>query len=102
MLASPAHAVFWCTGQITNSYIDGAGSVVILGTWLNGYQQICNLNTAWNNVTPTTCKGWLSIVELVTVTGKNAVVQMPDTVTSCSAIPGYANAPAPIYVMLQQ
>jgi hypothetical protein len=101
-LASPAFAVIHCSGQITNSYVDSVGNVVILGTWLNGYQQICNVNTTWNGVSPTTCKGWLSIVELVTISGKTAILQMDDTVTSCSSIPNYASSPAPTYVMLQQ
>ncbi|MBS0449128.1 MAG: hypothetical protein JSR59_24670 [Proteobacteria bacterium] len=98
----PSAFAMHCGRQITNSYVDAGGSVVILGTWGSGYQQICNVNATWNNVSPTTCKGWLSVVELVTATGKTAILDMSDAVTSCSTIPGYASSPAPVYVMLQQ
>ena len=94
-----AQQLQWCGGQITTTYVHAVGNVYIMGTWLNDYQQICNLDAPWNGVSVSTCKGWLSLAELAVTTGKNVTLQI--IAPSCSSIPNYERSPAPVYIMLR-
>lgn len=89
-----------CGGQVKNLYVNAAGNVYMLGTWLNTYQQICNVNSDWKAVPTTTCKSWLSLLELATASSMNVTITI--NATSCTSIPTYESSPPPSYVMINQ
>ena len=91
----------WCSGQITSTWIDEAGHVVIKGTWRNDHTQVCNLNTTWKGVTTETCKGWLSLAQVAQVAKTGVTVYYAD-ITSCADMPVYQASPNPGYVMLTE
>jgi hypothetical protein len=99
-LPAVAQASVVCGGQVKNMYVNSAGNVYILGAWLNTYQQVCNLNAEWNGVSTTTCKGWLSIIEVATAASLNVTITI--NAVSCTSIPTYESAPPPSYIMINQ
>jgi hypothetical protein len=95
-----AQAAVVCGGPVKNMYVNSFGNVYILGTWLNTYQQVCNLNAEWNGISTTTCKGWLSILEVATAANLNVTINI--NAASCTSIPTYESAPPPNYIMINQ
>ena len=91
----------WCTGTISNLWVDKGGSIFIHATWRNGHTKICNLNKVWKAVSPSTCKSWQALTQQAHATQKKVIVQYPN-LSSCKAIPAYSAAPSPNYVMLRK
>ena len=91
----------WCTGTISNVWINKGGSIFIHGTWRNGHTQICNLNKAWKGISPVTCSSWQALTQQAHATQKKVILQYSN-LSSCKAIPTYGGSPSPNYVMLRK
>lgn len=91
----------WCSGTISNLWIDKGGSIFLYGTWRNGHTKICNLNKSWKGVSPSTCKSWQALTQQAHATQKKVIVQYKN-LSSCKAIPTYSRALSPNYVMLRK
>lgn len=102
MLAlSSAHAApQWCSGTLSNLYIDDAGTVFATVSWRGDYVRFCNVNQSTGSVSQTTCMSWLSLM-------RSAVQRNAQTITyygeapACNVVPTYGAAPVPGYFMLQ-
>lgn len=90
----------FCTGTLSNLYIDEAGNVSAAVSWRGDYVRFCNVNQSTGTVSQTTCMAWLSMM-------RSAVQRAAQTITyyseapSCNAMPTYGAAPVPGYFMLQ-
>lgn len=91
----------WCSGTISNLWVDKGGSIFIRGTWRNGHTQICNFNKSWKGVSSGTCKSWQALTQQAHATQKKIIVQYKN-LSSCKAIPAYSAAPSPENVMLRK
>ncbi|MDM3869723.1 hypothetical protein QSV34_00005 [Porticoccus sp. W117] len=91
----------WCNGKIKHVFVYRTGEVVVLGSWMNQWTTICNLNEEWKEVSAEQCKNWYSLIQTAVVTKSPAIVYYTDA-PECSALPTYGNAPAPYYVMLRE
>jgi hypothetical protein len=101
-VANPALAApQWCGGKIERMFHDAGGVVFIFPTFRNDWIAICNVNAAWQGVTPEVCRGWLSET-LSVILGDKSVTIFYSDVPSCEAIPYYSLAPAPSYVMVHK
>ena len=93
----------WCSGKVTQVWINETGNLYIYGDWINNHTMICNVNEAWNGVTPAVCNNWFSIVLAARLSNTNVKVHYADGyVDSCATIPAYAASPRPAYVMSHQ
>ena len=92
-------ATQWCDGKIAHTFADRSGGVYIFGTWRNDWQQICNLNFVWKEISVSSCRAWFSTSQTAVVTQQPVIVSI-DT-TSCATMPTYGESPSPIYLMLR-
>lgn len=95
-----ARADAYCSAIVTLAYTDAGGHVTIYAPWRGGWTTLCNLNSAWKGVEPSTCFGWFSVVNTAVVNGKNIKLFYADAQANCATMPTYGDAPAPAYVML--
>lgn len=91
----------WCSGKITNSYIEHTGNVYIIGSWRGDHTKVCNINTEWRGVTTETCKMWVSYIQVALISQSPVTMHYGD-IESCGSIPSYGSAPKPSYIMLKQ
>lgn len=95
----------WCSGVISELWIDSSGNVFVSPTWRADHLRVCNINDALASaggplISTTTCLSWLSLLRTGVAGAKNMTIFYADAPT-CSAIPTYVNAPTPWYVMLR-
>lgn len=100
--AAPAHAANqWCSGTLSNLYIDAAGTVLVAPSWRGDYVQVCNINQAnAAGITPTTCVAWVSLMRSAVSRSAQTIVYYSDA-PACNAMPTYGAAPSPSYLMLK-
>jgi len=93
----------WCTGTISNIYIDSAKNVIIKGNWRNEYTRVCTTDGSIG-VDTVTCSLWFSLATTSLTNDKPVTLMYDDQNGSftCQTIPSYANAPGPVYVMLMK
>lgn len=91
----------WCTGKVTNAYIDSDKNVILKGSWRNEYTRICSTDGS-NGVDTITCSLWFSIITTSMVHDKEVILMYSDqnSTLNCSNIPTYSSSPRPDYVML--
>lgn len=94
-----ARAAAWCTGTISASWVSAGGDVYLLGSWVGTHTRICNLDSTWSGITPSVCASWMAKIDAAISTSRQVTVYY-DSISDCSTIPSYTNAPAPWYVML--
>jgi hypothetical protein len=91
-------APIYCSGTITNLYVDSAGNLILAGTWRNDYTMICQLHQTWNGIKPETCTFWYALLAASKTHTKNVLISY-DTTYTCATLPTYEGTPAPTYVM---
>ena len=104
-LASPAAADVYCGGDAPVlkilTYRDGA--VLIKTAWRGDFMQICNLTTAWKNVSTSTCFAWMSQIAGAISAGKRTGFWFDSSQSNfCATAPTYGNALPPFYVDVAQ
>lgn len=99
-LSSPAYAAAYCDSYVDQFFTTQAGDVLVLPAFRNDWVQICNVQSAWNGVSPATCTSWLSTLISGMISRKQFTFYYASA-SVCSTIPTYGSAPAPGYVLLR-
>ena len=96
----PASAIVFCEGTVKSFYVADTSAVLIHGSWMTDWTQVCNVKVAWKGIDPELCKTWFSAI-LAAYHGKTTFMVRYDdpSVTDCAALPTDGNTPAPEYVM---
>jgi hypothetical protein len=89
----------WCTGKVQRLLQDKDGTVHAYMNFRNDWIQLCNTETAWNGVSPSICKGWVSSAKVAVAAGLNVTIQYGEA-PACHLLPLYGAAPPPGYFML--
>ena len=95
-----AYAVFDCNAEIISVLVYSDGAVNIMHSGRGDYTVICNLNGTHQNVSPTTCAMWTSMLLQLKQNAKKAnfYYNSAGQVNSCATLPTYGSAPAPVYI----
>ena len=91
-----------CSGQVTFASIRGDGTVSIRSdtAFSDGQSRdICSLNSTWNGISPSTCKGFLGSAQIAQTTGKTLTLMYLDDTKACNAPP--TSYPTPYSVWFQ-
>ncbi|WP_137938154.1 hypothetical protein [Chitinivorax sp. B] len=105
-LSAPATAEpIFCTGKITQQYMNESGEFFIRPDWRNDWIQICNLNTEWRGISPQVCASFFAAAKTAVISKVRTTVAYWDrpgapAPTACNIIPTYQQAPTPGYLML--
>ncbi|NIA55767.1 hypothetical protein HAV22_19210 [Massilia sp. TW-1] len=92
-----AAAVYECNVKVINVLVYADGSLNVLHSGRGDYTVVCNLNTERQGVSPTTCAVWFGLLEAIKK--KNGVADIYfNGDGSCSTLPTYGSAPAPVYI----
>jgi len=91
----------WCRGTIENLWTNSVGDVFVLPSSRGQHVQICNVKATWKEIDPTTCMMWVSHAQAAVTGSKQTIIHYAD-VPSCSSVPQYSAAPAPVYLMLNR
>src|SRR5881398_3265553 len=85
-----------CDGRIMRFLTYADGGVMIWPDWRKDWIYVCNLNTAWNGVLPSTCASWFAEIKTAGATFPriSTTVSYADA-PACAAMPTYGRAPAP-------
>jgi hypothetical protein len=96
-------ANIWCSGTISDVYIDRNDNLVIKGSWRNANTRLCATDGS-ADVSTVTCSIWYSLVASSMTNNKTVTLQYSDQggTMDCSNIPTYSDAPAPFYVNLNR
>jgi len=99
-----AHAdSIYCTGSVANVLLYGDGYLMITASYRGDYTTLCSVQQTRNGIDPTTCWGWYSVAMTAKKEAKSVTINYNDpSAVSCSTLPTYGAAPAPVYVMINQ
>lgn len=99
VMVFPADALaeYSCNVTVKNVLVYSSGAVNILHTGRGDYTYVCNLDSTYNGVSPTTCAMWVALLEKIKSKGGTAAFWFTGT-GSCETLPTYGNSPAPVYV----
>jgi hypothetical protein len=92
-----AAADYFCTVNVINVLVYSNGTLNILHSGRGDYTFVCNLNTERQGVSPTTCAVWFGLLEAIKKKNGLANIYFNGD-GSCSTLPTYGNAPAPLYI----
>lgn len=96
-VSQQASADYFCQANVINVLVYADGSLNVLHSGRGDYTYMCNLNTERQGVSPTTCAVWFGLLEAIKK--KNGLAQIYFSGNgSCSTLPIYGNAPAPLYI----
>ena len=88
----------WCQGTVSNLWVNATGIVFVVPSTRGDYVQICNINADMGGVPPTTCLIWFAMLKSAVQRQSSVIIQYSDA-PACNALPTYASAPIPYYVM---
>lgn len=93
----------WCSGTISNIYIDSSNNVMIKGSWRNSYTGICKTDGT-GGIDTVTCSLWFSTAVSSMTHDKSVTLMYTDQESSmdCANIPVYPDTPNPYYLMLDR
>lgn len=103
LIAYTAHAApLYCVGSVSQVTSRNNGELLFKAGYRGDFLAVCNLQTAWNGITPEQCKHWYATLLAAQLTQTPTSIYYPNTenYSGCNALPTYAAAPAPGYVML--
>ena len=103
--SSSAATDIWCQGSAKNMYVGSDSSLYFLPPWGN-WKKLCKLSqnssgSYYNDISPETCKAWLSMVEISIATGKDLITKH-NTDLTCETLPNNGAFPKPIHIKLVQ
>lgn len=93
-------AAQWCSGKLTDLWMDKNGVAFVFTSWRNQYVQVCNINQTVDGVTPANCATWISLIRNAVTNNADTIIYYADA-PSCASVPIYGAAPIPYYVMLR-
>ena len=101
--ASPVLANLYCSGTVSKLYVNKSGEVWVNGTWRTDDQftMICDLDTTWNDLSPSDCKNWFPMLQGALHAATPVTIYYPLSGTAnCTELLTNSNSPAPHYVVL--
>jgi hypothetical protein len=100
-LSSAAMADTWCgPTKVSRMFVWSDGTVNVFLSIRGDYVAFCNMNSSWKGISPTTCATWLALIKSAVARKADMTIFYNESFT-CQAIPSYASAPSPYYVMLE-
>ena len=102
-LATPANAAaLYCVGSVKHLHSRSGGELLFKAGYRGDSVAVCNLQAAWNGITPDQCKSWYSMLLAAQLADSPVTVhyQNNEGYASCAVVPTYSAAPAPGYVLL--
>lgn len=97
LVPSIGHASFECNASVLRVLIYNGGAVNVLHTGRGDYTVLCNLDSTYGGVTPTTCAMWTAMLQSIKKKNGLATFYFPGE-GSCATMATYGNAPVPAYV----
>lgn len=97
LLPMYSFAYFDCNVQILRVLIYSDGAVNIIHSGRNDYTVLCNLNSSYGNVSPTTCAMWTATLQSIKKKGGTAIFYF-DGEGTCATLKTYGDAPIPRYI----
>lgn len=97
LLPMYSFAAFECNVQILRVLIYSDGAVNIIHSGRNDYTLLCNLNSSYGNVSPTTCAMWTATLQSIKKKGGTAIFYF-DGEGTCATLKTYGDAPIPRYI----
>jgi hypothetical protein len=78
-------------------YADGTINIRYMG---NDWTYLCNLESTWRGVSPTTCATWVALLEKIKTKGGTTRFYFVGDPIACNKLtpPSYADARIPIYI----
>lgn len=92
-----AYAQQSCTSIVTNALVYKGGAVLVLPAFRQDFIQVCNIDVAWKDISPSTCAAWIGHLRSA-VARKSTITIWYAENTPCNAIQYYGNAPSPVYI----
>ena len=95
----PLHAVahYECNVKVVNVLVYHNGVVNVLHAGRGDYTVICNLNSDYGTVSPTTCAMWAAMLQAIKK--KNGLANFYyEGSGSCATLATYGSAPVPVYI----
>ncbi|OWQ86987.1 hypothetical protein CDN99_20030 [Roseateles aquatilis] len=97
VLPMQAHAAYECNVSIKYVLVYADGGVNVMHSGRNDFTVICNLNTQYGTVSPTTCSMWTALLLGVKKRNALATFYFPGE-GNCATLPTYGLAPVPTYI----
>lgn len=97
--AGVARADVYCTGPVSEYLVMSDGTLMVNGSWRNGWTALCNTHGTWRGITTEVCFSWLAVVGSSKNHNKPLGVYYTGNV-DCSTLPIYNDTPAPHYVRM--
>ncbi|ENM5853354.1 hypothetical protein NTE09_001334 [Vibrio mimicus] len=97
-VAFNANADIQCSGKVNAVLQYADGNVNIHTSYRNEYTVICNTGSSWKGISPDVCRSMISIILSAQAADKDILAYYSGDQFSCSNIPYYGGAPAPVYI----
>lgn len=94
---SLGHAAFDCNATVIRVLVYNGGAVNVLHSGRGDYTIICNLDTTYAGVTPTTCAMWTAMLQSIKKKNGLAAFYFGGE-GSCATMGTYGSAPVPAYI----
>ena len=92
-------ATFQCSVDVDTVLIYKDGNVNVRHSGRGDYTVVCNLSSARQGVSTTTCAMWAAVLLKAEANKRKTHFWFTtDTASSCADLPTYSSAPAPIYI----
>lgn len=92
-----AHAVFECNVSVKNVLVYADGMVNVLHSGRGDYTMICNMQSEYGGVSPSTCAMWATMLQVIKK--KNGIANFYyQGAGACSTLATYGSAPVPTYI----
>lgn len=86
-----------CVVNVKRVLVYGDGNVNILHDGRNDFTYICNTKGTWKNIDTVTCSHWVGLLQGTQNNDTKAIFYYGGN-GSCSSLPTYGSAPAPVYI----
>lgn len=97
LLPGYSFAAFECNAQVLRVLIYADGAVNILHSGRGDYTVVCNLNSTYGTVSPTTCAMWTAMLQVIKKKNGTAAFYFPGD-GACATMATYGSAPVPTYI----
>ena len=92
-----AHAAIECNVSVRRVLLYADGTVNVWHSGREDYTVVCNLQSTYGSVSPSTCTMWTAMLQVIKKKNGIANFYYPGTGT-CATLPTYGGAPIPGYI----
>ena len=97
---SSARADVYCNGVVQQHLVYSDGTLMIIAPWSGQWVFLCNMQAPWKGVSTEACFSWFGLISSAKVHNKSVGIYYVTDTTCTTAV--YGNAPAPLYVRMEQ